>query len=272
MAVTGGIPTYLEQVDSTKSAEDNIQRLCFKPSGFLFREFNNLFHDLFQEKKFYRDLLTVIAKAPIELEGIYRELKLEKSGYISEAIDDLIETGFLSRDYTWAVHSAKQSNLSKIRISDNYTRFYFNSILPNQKKIIRGHSELPINIYSILGLQFENIILKNRAAIWNVLNISPGSIVMDGSYFQRETKQKIGCQIDYLIQCRNNTLYVIEIKFRKTSIKMSVVKEIENKIAALSKPKGVSCRPILVHVNGVDDSVEECEYFDEIIDFGALMM
>jgi hypothetical protein len=35
----------------------------------------------------------------------------------------------------------------------------------------------------------------------------------------------------------------------------------------LKRPKGLSCRPILIHVNGVHDSVVESSYFSDIIDF-----
>ena len=39
LAVTGGIPSYLERLDPASSAEANIHRLCFTREGFLFREF-----------------------------------------------------------------------------------------------------------------------------------------------------------------------------------------------------------------------------------------
>jgi hypothetical protein len=157
-------------------------------------------------------------------------------------------------------------------VSDNYTRFYFKCIVPNEQKINRGQAQLPKNFYSILGLQFENLVLKNRAAIWALLNLIPDKIDIEGPYFQRHTQSKEGCQVDYMIQCRNNTIYVVEVKFHKTSIGIGIINEVKNKISAITKPKGFSFRPILIHVNGVDDSVEEQGYFDEIIDFGALVV
>jgi hypothetical protein len=41
-------------------------------------------------------------------------------------------------------------------------------------------------------------------------------------------------------------------------------------IEALITLKNLSVRPILVHVNGVADSVEKVDYFDKILNFGAL--
>ncbi len=42
----------------------------------------------------------------------------------------------------------------------------------------------------------------------------------------------------------------------------------EEKIQKLSVPRGFSCIPVLIHINWVQDSVIEREYFKKIIDFG----
>ena len=54
VAVTGGTPSYPERIDPTAGADANIHRLCFTREGFLFREFDLMFHDLFQKKLFYQ--------------------------------------------------------------------------------------------------------------------------------------------------------------------------------------------------------------------------
>jgi hypothetical protein len=45
----------------------------------------------------------------------------------------------------------------------------------------------------------------------------------------------------------------------------------EEKSKRLKIPRFCSIRPILVHVNGVEESVLEAGYFDKIIDFGQLL-
>ena len=47
LAVTGGIPWYLEQILPHYSADQNIHKLCFEQGGLLTREFDRIFHDLF---------------------------------------------------------------------------------------------------------------------------------------------------------------------------------------------------------------------------------
>ena len=58
-----------------------------------------------------------------------------------------------------------------------------------------------------------------------------------------------------MIQAKYNTLYVCEIKFSKHTIQTDVIKEMQQKIANLDIRKGMSVRPILIHVNGVDEGM-----------------
>jgi hypothetical protein len=270
LAVTGGIPSYLERVDATSTADANIRRLCFTREGFLFREFDVLFHDLFQRKLFYRQLIAAVAEKPLDLEGIYRKLDVQKAGYVSEHIEDLIEAGFLARHYTWNIKTGGPSKRSMVRVIDNYTRFYFRCIKPNKAAVDRGAARLPAGSDGILGLQFENLILKNRPAVWAKLGISADDIVFDNPYWQTPTQKTRGCQLDYVIQCRNNTVYVCEIKFAKGPLPRAVISEVDRKIRNVAKPRNFTFRPVLIHVNGVDDAVLEARYFDAVIDFGEL--
>jgi hypothetical protein len=77
---------------------------------------------------------------------------------------------------------------------------------------------------------------------------------------------------DYLIQTKFNTLYICEIKFSKEPIGLSVVKEVQQKVDRIARPKGFSVRPVLIHVNGVTDAVLESDFFAKIIDFGQLLI
>lgn len=124
---------------------------------------------------------------------------------------------------------------------------------------------------STIGLQFENLVLKNRDFILEKLNIRRENIVADNPFFQRKTIRYAGCQIDYMIQTRENVLYICEIKFSKSEIKMSVIDEMKEKIKRLSCPRGFAVVPVLIHVNGVSDSVDDSDYFYKIIDFSELL-
>jgi uncharacterized protein len=82
----------------------------------------------------------------------------------------------------------------------------------------------------IMGLQFENLVLNNRAAIWKALGLRPEEIVFENPYFQSQTNKQAGCQIDYMVQTRFKNLYICEIKFSHHPISSDVIQEMEKKI------------------------------------------
>ncbi len=279
LSVTGGVPRYLENIIPNISAEEWIRQNCFTPEGFLFREFDQIFHDLFSRRnETYRRILECLNHHPnATFEEICQELDVVKSGVLSQYLNDLITAGFLKRSYTWDLRKAKSSKLSQFRISDNYIRFYLKYIAPNKENILRGSfQDRPLGMTSgwevMMGLQFENLVIQNRSILYHLLHIHPSKILCEGPYFQRPTKDKSGCQIDYMIQTKYNTLYVCEIKFLRHSVQIDVIKEMQQKIANLDNRKIMSIRPILIHVNGVDEGVIAEEFFAEIINFGQMLV
>lgn len=122
-----------------------------------------------------------------------------------------------------------------------------------------------------MGLQFENLVLSNRRVVQQLLGIDPSEIVNDNPFFQRKTKDRPGCQIDYMIQTRFGNCYLVEVKFSNREITMNVIDEIKRKIDSLSLPRNFSIRPVLIHVNGVDEAVSNSGFFSAIIDFKDLL-
>lgn len=118
---------------------------------------------------------------------------------------------------------------------------------------------------------FENLVLNNRSSLYELLEISLSDIVCENPYFQRKTSAHAGCQIDYMIQTKFNTLYICELKFSKNPIGVDVIKEVQQKIDRLKRPKGFSCRPILIHVNGVTEDLLDEDYFAGMVDFSILL-
>lgn len=272
LSVTGGIPRYLEEIIPSLSAEENIRQLCFQTEGLLYREFENIFSDLFSKRyTIYRKIVNYLIKGPSSAKDICSFLDIKKTGTISSYLKDLVTAGFISRDYTWDIKTKKKSKLSQYRLRDNYTRFFLKYIDPNKPRIESGAFKMLPTWESIMGLQFENLVLNCRQTLWKLLNLDPMEIIYENPFFQKASKLCKGCQIDYLIQTRYGILYVCEIKFSQQPQGLEVVEEIKEKINKLQIPKHHSIRPVLIHVNGVKDSVLETEFFANIIDFGNLL-
>lgn len=272
LSVTGGVPLYLELIRPDLSAEENIARLCFRREGLLFKEFDRIFSDLFSKRSdTYRKIIEQLTLGAASEQAIFGGLGHSPSGTFSDYLEDLVNTGYLSRDYTWDIKTGKQSRISRYRLRDNYLRFYLRYIEP-KRDIIRKTGSIAIpHWHIIMGLQFENLVLNNRAEIYDLLGIDPNEIEYDNPFLQTKTKARPGCQIDLLIQTRFNTLYLCEIKFCRNEVGPSVIQEVEEKIKCMVLPRGFSVRPVLIHVNGVTPEVEDAGFFSHIIDFGQFL-
>ena len=275
--VTGGIPRYLENIDATETAEQNIKRLCFTKNAILTKEFKKVFSDLYSNNStIYQKIVTALADGIANIETICKRAKIQRSGSISLYLDNLVQSGFISRDYTWHIKSGKYSKLSMYRLKDNYSRFFLKYIQPNMHNIQLGNmkdlnlNELP-EYHSIMGLQFENLVLSNRNLIKQHLGIHPSDIVCDNPFFQRKTSVQAGCQIDYMIQTKFNTLYIFEIKFSSNEITSKAVEQMKQKIKRLKLPKHFSYRCVLIHTSQVSEAILDSHYFAHIINFANLI-
>lgn len=273
LSVTGGIPRYLEELRPDLSAEANLQRLCFNSEGLLFREFDQIFHDLFQKQGyFYKQIVENLIDCPLSTAELAIKLGRSRGGDLSKALEDLMESGFLARDYTWSLVTGKRLESSKYRIRDNYLRFYLKYILPHKEQVESIELQrLPLGWLSIMGIQFENLVINNGTLVCKILGISPEDLLIANTYFQTAGARRQGCQVDYLIQTRFRNLYACEVKFRQGIVGAEVIGEMEEKLSRLKLPRGFSCRPVLIHVNGVSEDVVDSHYFARIIDFSELL-
>jgi uncharacterized protein len=277
LSVIGGIPWYIEQVQASDNANRFILRNCFSKGGVLADDFAKIFHNLFHERNVvYKKIVELLVTGPLEFADLCVKLNYKKSGKVSSYLQNLIEAGFVHRDYTWILKTKKEARLSNYRLSDNYLRFYLKYIEPNKNKIeLNRFDDFIISSFPgwdcMMGLQFENLVLKNRNCILKALNINPEDVVADNPFFQRKTKTTKGCQIDYLIQTKFNTLFVCEIKFSRNMLTTSIIDEVGQKIKRLALPRNFSCFPVLIHVSEVSDSVADSGYFKKIIDFSEFL-
>lgn len=272
LSITGGIPRYLEEIHPEWTAEKNIMSLCYHRESILYKEFDRIFLDLFAKRSgSYKKIVSACVGHNTTLNDISAALEMKKGGTVSDYVDDLVKTGYLSRDETWNLTSKEYSKLGVYRLKDNYIRFYLKYIEPLSQKIERNEIVRPPAWDTIMGLQFENLVLNNRKAIKSLLSLMPDDIVIDNPYFQNKTTRHAGCQIDYMIQTKYNSLHVCEIKFSINPIGTEVIDQVKQKIAALNASKRFSVWPVLIHVNGVTQGVIDAGFFSRIIDFSELL-
>ncbi|MDF1794929.1 MAG: hypothetical protein P1U63_00180 [Coxiellaceae bacterium] len=135
--------------------------------------------------------MSTLSGAALERVQLLKKIKLVDNGLLSNYLDEMTVSGFLSRDYTWHLKTEKQSMLSRFRLSDNYLRFYVKYIQPNLARIekdrFENHSLASLPGWAaIMGLQIENLILNNMNQINKLIGIYPDEILNEGPFFQHD--------------------------------------------------------------------------------------
>ena len=270
LAVTGGVPGYLEQLMPKLGAEENIQRLCYHPSGMLFHECDRIFHDLFTRRAgACRDICATLTNGAKSLQEISAALKRERGGSLSDALHELELAGFLKKDsFFEPTTGATRPRDHRYRIADPYLRFHLKYIAPNAERIRKGiykRSSLEtLEAWdTIMGFQFETLLLDSLPLLYENLGLSNRAILNAGPYAQKKTLRSEACQIDLLIRTRK-AIYVCEMKFRK-EISTAVIDEVNEKVTRLKVPKSTSVRKVLIYSGALAASVEESDYFDHLI-------
>lgn len=282
LAVTGGVPRYLEQIDPNASAEENIRRLCFQPEGALFRpegrinEFDAIFNDVFNRRaNTYRRIVEKLAEGGKTISQLSKSLNKTRAGYLSNYLRDLELAGFVSEEPRFLVGNDR-GRISHYRLKDNFLRLHLKYIAPHRHQIAQGRfhwSGLDTLLAwdTILGFQFENLILNNDEFVQRRLGAT-GRVLRGGPMRQSATKRRRGCQVDLLLETAHN-LYVAEIKFRRR-IGKEVIDEVRGKMDRLYVPrsrKHLNRFPVLIYAGDLDAAVPREGFFHTIIDFGDML-
>ncbi len=276
LSITGGVPRYLEEIDPRQTAEQNIHRLCFNRSGLLYNEFEQIFHDIFGSKSaIHRNILNQLVAGSKSVSNISRDLGNKRGGSLSLRLRELEQARFIARDVSFDPSTgANRSRMIRYRLSDNYLRFYLKYIVPNQaqieKKLYKYTSLESMQAWnSLIGLQFENLVLNNVDVLLAHMGLSNTAIINAGSFFQAQTKNHKSCQIDLMLRSKES-LYLFEVKFRNR-ITGTVVKELHEKVARLKLPRSVSVRYGLIYQGNLDASLKNSDAIDFCIPFERLL-
>lgn len=208
----GGIPHYLNEVESGLSAAQNIERICFAPTGLLNNEFSRLYPALFENADNHIAVIKALAEKwhGLTRNEILRFSKLTDGGGVTRCLDELISSGFVSTYFPFG----KKKKEMLYRLTDEYSLFYLQFM---EHKAYKGENiwlELSqTQAYkSWSGYAFESLCLKHIPQIKKALSIS-GVYAETSSFYQKGNAQEDGIQIDLLIDRKDNVINVFELKF-----------------------------------------------------------
>ncbi len=275
LSLTGGVPKYLEEIRPELSVDENFRRLCFLPRSLLFREFNETFSRVFGLRVATRGrILRRLVNGSRSASELAALEKRPLNGAYTEALRDLAYAGFVAEDAGLNPLTGKAVKESRYRIKDNYARFYLKNIEPRASAIKAGHFEFAsleqLNGWdSILGLQFENMVLNHVRDLFPHLGLDRSLVLSAAPYVQEETRRNKRCQIDLLVRTER-MLMVVEIK-RRREIRHEVVDEVAEKVRRLKYDRSLSVRTALVYDGKLSASVPSDRYFDFIVPSEVLL-
>ena len=275
LSVTGGVPKYLEEIQPSRSAEENITRLCFRPSGTLFRDFPQIFADVFGERAMAkRAILTALADGPKTGLELSSSLGVDRNGHLSAHLDELELAGFVAKDSGLNPETGQAARQDRYRLRDNYTRFYLRYIEPREAEIKAGLVQTaPLETLpgweTILGLQFENLVLNQVTELLPRIGFGGLPVLSAAPWRTRGKGKGDGVQIDLLVQTRKSVC-IVEIKRRK-HIGEEVEAEVDRKVKALRIRPGISVRAALVYEGELAPVVRGNGYFDAIVPASSLL-
>ena len=277
LSVTGGVPRYLEEIDPALSADDNIRRLGFLRKSVLREDFDEMFTDVIAaQPRFSGEVLRCLVDGPKTVSEVAAKLGVERGGNVSKAMVRLGEAGFVSPDHGKNPETGAEIRERRFRLSDNYARFYLKFIEPVKELIDNGGFAFTSlkalgGWNAVKGLAFENLVLNHYPEFAARLGLSTTLVKSAAPYVKRRSKEtgEAGCQIDLLLQAEN-MMCLVEIK-RQKSIGVEVIEEMEAKVSALGRKRGVTLRTALVYSGELDPEVAASGYFNAIVDVEEAM-
>ena len=278
LSVTGGVPRYLEDVNPSLSALENIKRLCFTPKSVLREYFDDMFNDVITEQpKFSARVLRTFVDGAKTATEVADALGITKGGDVTAAIGNLVEAGFLAEAGQINPETGRELREKRFRIRDNYARFYLKCIEPHKRIIDDGAFEVAsldeLEGYdSIMGLAFENLVVNNYRLLLPLLHLDGVVITSAGPYLRRGTKGprgRRGCQVDLLVQTRR-TVCVVEVK-RMKEISREIIADVDRKVRTIKRREGVSIRTALVYDGHLAPVAKADGYLNAIIPVSKLL-
>jgi hypothetical protein len=215
----GGIPHYLRQVEPGLSAAQIIDNVCFSSQGLLREEFDKLYASLFDESAQHQQIVKALAKKRQGLSrgDILQSTNLRSGGSASLRLEELEESGFIQA----RIPFGKKTNDALYRPGDEYSLFYLDWIRRLGKRSPgSGHWSMQQNTprrRAWTGYAFESLCLKHTPRLKAALGIASVQTTEAPWRYQPPPESDIpGAQIELLIDRRDNTVNLCEMKFSET--------------------------------------------------------
>ncbi|MEO0788988.1 MAG: ATP-binding protein [Bacteroidota bacterium] len=204
--VFGGIPFYLEQIDGSLSAVQNINNLCFTRNAPFRTEYGNLYASLFSKPERHTAVIEALAKknkglTRTEIIGI---TSISDGGGLTRILKELEESNFIRK---YRAFGRKERD-KLYQLMDPYSLFYLKFIKQSStddENFWTNALESP-TFRSWSGYAFEMVCLHHVKEIKEALKIG-------GVQTSVSTWNSSKAQIDLIIDRKDQVINLCEMKF-----------------------------------------------------------
>lgn len=219
--VLGGIPYYLNMLDSRLSLAQNIDRLLFNPNGELYNEFDMLYRSLFTNSDVYVKVVECLNNRGY---GMTRTEIVEAAGLksgkqLTTVLSNLEACGFIRKYANYSCTDRK----ALYQLVDFFTLFYFRFLRESSFRNLQYWSALQRTprFYAWAGVSFEILAMRHIPQIKKKLGIS-GVATSVYSWRSRIAEgEERAAQIDMVIERADNTVNICEMKFSEDEFPIS---------------------------------------------------
>lgn len=158
-AITGGMPSYLLQMDNDLSLEENIVSKIFLPTEFLFNEIEFTLKEELREPKNYLAILRAISWGKRKFGEIANETGLKKN-ILTKYLSVLERLHLIEKDVPVTEFNKGKSRKGLHRISDNFFRFWFQFVYPYKSELQIGKTKEILEKYKICASSLEAVVYE----------------------------------------------------------------------------------------------------------------
>jgi len=139
-ACVGGTPHYISQIKSSETFADNIKRLFFDNSGYLYNEPMMLLQQELREPALYNSIIMAIAGGASRLNEIATRIG-EDSPKVSKYLQTLYSMQIVRKVFPFG-ENMETSRKGIYAIEDNCYRFSFRFVFANKPEIESGNGDI----------------------------------------------------------------------------------------------------------------------------------
>lgn len=228
-AITGGVPKYIELFYDEQDIYTSIENSILSKNSFLYDEPNFLLQKEVSEIGSYFSILRAISLGNRKLSQIASILEIKQTS-ISKYLQTLINLDILEREVPITEQNPERSKKGLYKIKDNFLKFWFSFVYPNNSYLEMEHSDFVLNkikktlIDNHVSFVYEDVCIdyiRNKFSVENPWNIYLDKI---GRWWDGNN------EIDVVAyDSDGNDIVFCECKFWKDKVGCNILYELEEK-------------------------------------------